>query len=178
MPHAVTHIIITMVIVSLIRHYIVGKQNMKLYLVLVGGLGGILPDLDIPIYWVLRFLNGANLLDVHRGTTHTIYFLLIFIIIALVFQFLVKHKELTKVFWILSLGIFLHLILDAVLSGYINPLYFDFLGIRFGIDYPIGLNILDFQGGLEDTLVPAFDGVVLILWLIHEYAKNNIKEFF
>ena len=177
MPHAVTHIIITMVVLSLIRHYLIGEKKMKLYLVLLGGIGGILPDLDIVAYWILKFVNGAHLLDIHRGITHTIYFLFLFIILSLVFQFCTKHAELKKIFWILTLGIFIHLILDAILSGYINPFYFDFLQIKFGIDYPIGLNLLEFEGGLEDTLVPAFDALVLIIWLTYEFSRNNIKDF-
>lgn len=169
MPHAVTHVLIVIIIASIIRDYIVKKKFSLIY-VLIAGVAGLLPDIDIPIYWLLSLFT--NIPEIHRTFTHTIFLPLIFFGLAFIF----KNKKLFKlnlklVFLMISLGTFIHLLLDAFLAGYILPLY-PFSHVL------IGLNIIQYLPlVIQKSFLPAVDAVLLILWLAHEQIKHRIKDF-
>ena len=52
MPYAVTHVIFALVIADVIRDYVVrDKKKFPLHYVLIAGIAGLLPDIDILFDW-------------------------------------------------------------------------------------------------------------------------------
>lgn len=169
MPHAVTHVLIAIIIADIIRDYIV-KKKFSLFYILIAGIAGLLSDIDTPLYWLLSLFT--NVPEIHRTFTHTIFLPLIFFGLAFIF----KNKKLFKlnlklVFLMISLGTFIHLLLDATLAGYIIPLYpFSYI--------IIGINLVQYIPlAIQKSFLPAVDAVLLILWLTHEQIKHRIKDF-
>ncbi|MFH1332021.1 MAG: metal-dependent hydrolase, partial [archaeon] len=94
MPHAVTHVLVAIIIADIIRDYIVkNKKQIPLYLVLVAGIAGLLPDLDIIAYWFLRIVSSIEISEVHRTFTHTLFIPAIFLAIGFATY---KMKRITK----------------------------------------------------------------------------------
>jgi len=179
MPQAVTHVIIALIIASLVRELSMFKREgirFPLHYVLIAGVAGLLPDIDIILYWGLYFA-GLSLSEVHRTFTHTIFVPLIFIILAGVF-YKYKNKEfgkhsltLTGIFLMLALGSFVHLVLDASIAGAIRPLY-PFSQLR------IGFSIVDYlPKGLKTLFFPTLDAILLVLWLIYLEVRHRISDF-
>ena len=83
MPLAVTHVLLTIMIVDLYRDYVAKhKKYFTLHTVFIAGFAGLLPDIDIPLNWVLNIF-GAGI--IHGTITHTPLFAFIFLIPAFVF---------------------------------------------------------------------------------------------
>ena len=96
MPLAVTHILTPLILSDIYRDYI-AKKKFNLRYILVAGLAGLLPDIDIAIAWVLRLVSNINISEIHRTFTHTLWFPLIFLILFFItknydFKFLKKQK--------------------------------------------------------------------------------------
>lgn len=175
-PNAVTHILVPLIAVELYRDYAVkNKRRFPLHYVLIAGLAGLLPDIDVLIYWIINGFSNVGLNEIHRTFTHSLFFPLIFLVLSLVFwkvniKFFGKHKlKLDYVFFLLGFGAFVHILLDFLLSGYVMPIY------PFSADYA-GLNLLG--GSLEGTLISGLDAILLAGWLIHEELKHKISGFF
>lgn len=174
MPHAVTHVLVPIILVDLYRNYISkARKKFHLHYVLIAGLAGLLPDIDIVIYWFLKLFMNISLSEIHRTFTHTLFFPLIFIILGL----LTKNKtikiykdklKLNWVFYMIALGITIHLLLDMILLGTIKPFY-PFLY------YSIGFNII--KDSLEGTILPGLDAILLFIWLIHLELKHKISDY-
>lgn len=181
MPQAVTHILIPIILLSLFRDiFFQGKQREKfpLHYVLIGGLAGILPDLDIAIYYIFSFF-GFTMKEMHRTFSHSIFFPLIFLVLGILFHlFKIRNKELGKhhlkiyvIFYVLTLGIIIHLILDAFLVGTILPLY-PFSNFSFG------LNLISYLPlNWQSSIIPVIDAGLLILWLIYLEVKHKVSDF-
>ena len=173
MPHAVTHVLFPLVLVDLYRNYLHKAKKIHLHYVLIAGLAGLLPDIDVVVYWLLNIFMSISLSDIHRTFTHTLFFPLIFVILG----FLTKRAKvkiykdklkLNWVFYMIAFGIFIHLILDALLAGSIKPFYpFSY--------YEIGLNLI--KNSLEGTLMPGIDAILLFIWLIHLELKHKISDY-
>jgi membrane-bound metal-dependent hydrolase YbcI (DUF457 family) len=181
MPQAATHILAPLVGGSIVRDYFVKKKDKKkfpLHYILILGIAGIIPDLDVALFWVLSFF-GFGLNQVHRTFLHTIYIPLIFFIFGLIFyglkanlKGLGKHKlRLDIIFFMISLGCLIHLILDALLAGYIRPLY-PLSDFAFGLDV---FSYLPKQ--LIPLAAPCLDAGLLIIWLIYLEWKHKISDF-
>lgn len=160
MPYAVTHIVITIVIASLLWHYFL-KRKGKLYYVLVAGVFSILPDIDYIIYYIFNPLTGIAMNSIHRLYSHSFIWIFLILFFSLFF-----HKKLF--FYFAALGFSLHLVLDGSLVGGIYPLY------PF-INYKLGLNLL--SGTYGNAILMGLDAVILIGWLYHEYKHREIKDF-
>ena len=183
MPQAVAHILVPLVLVSLFRDYLVKKRIKKnkkkfpLIYALIAGLAGIIPDLDIAAFWILYFFE-FTFEGVHRTFMHTLFIPLIFILLASIFYNLKNPKYLEKnklklwiIFLMISLGSFIHLILDATFQGTINPLYPI-------LDFRIGLNLLRYlPDTLERLAAPSIDAALLIIWLVYLEWKHKISSF-
>lgn len=168
MPHAVTHVLIAIIIFDLYRDYFIkDKRKMPLNFVFIGGVAGLLPDIDILLFWILNNFLGVPVEWFHRGFTHTVFFPLIFLGIASMFYKLKKHK-LSTVFSVISIGITIHILLDMLLSGGVTP-FFPFWGFTFE------------WGLFANTQLPAFwaglDAIILLAWLYHEERKHKITDF-
>ena len=168
MPLAVTHVLIAIILVDLYRDYLVkDKRKIPLGFVLIGGVAGLLPDIDIPIYWLLHNFLGFNIPWFHRGFTHTVFFPMIFLGIALMFHQLKKHK-LSIVFGVISFGVTIHILLDMLLSGGVTP-FFPFWDFTYEWGIFANIALPSFWQGL--------DAMILLAWLWHEEVKHKIKDF-
>jgi len=177
MPHAVFHIIFAMLVAEFIREYAVkDKKKFPVYYIFIAGIAGILPDLDIVAYWILYFF-GFSLNQVHRTFTHILFIPLIFLILAVI-SWNFKNKELGKhhlklhnIFLMIVLGSFVHLFLDAIISGTISPFY-------PLSSFSLGLNLINFiPYPLQWLVDPSLDAGIFILWLFWLEYKHKISNF-
>ncbi len=177
MPNAVTHVLIVIIVLSLFRDYFIkNKKTFPLHYVLIGGIAGLLPDLDVAIYYILSFF-GFTLKEVHRTFSHNLLVVVIFITLGF-FMYGFKNHELSKhhlklrnLFFVVALGVFVHLILDATLSGVIMPFY------PFS-EFSIGLNLVGyFPQAWQDSFMPSLDALLLVLWLIYLELKHRLSDF-
>ncbi|MEA3378708.1 MAG: metal-dependent hydrolase [Nanoarchaeota archaeon] len=165
MPNSVTHIIIALVIAAVIRDFVV-KKKFSTFFVLVAGIAGAAPDADILLYWVLNLFQEVPLSLVHRWFTHSLFVPLIFLIAAFFFW---KRRKAFLLFAMIALGIFIHIILDILFSGYVRPFY-------PLSEWQVGLNLVP-ATTFGSLMVLGLDGLLLILWLLWEYRRRNIKDF-
>ena len=91
MPQAVTHVLIPIILLSIFRHIYQKRTGKKFHLqyVLIGGLAGIIPDLDIPIFWIMNYF-GYSYEQIHRTFLHTIFIPIIFLALALISKYTIK----------------------------------------------------------------------------------------
>lgn len=183
MPQAVAHILIPILLVSLFRDFYLRKREKKhfpLHYVLIGGLGGVLPDIDIILSIILNFL-GIDGWNIHKTFTHSLFFPLIFVIIYLILKpihkkakvcNLTRHKlELSKIFLVLAIGISLHIFLDSIF-GESAFFFYPFLLNDYGV------NLVSYLSKeLQELFFPTLDGVLLVLWLIYLELKHRISDF-
>lgn len=171
MPLAVTHVLVSIIPVSLWRDYVTKhKKYFPLLTVLVAGIAGLLPDIDVPISWLLGKLGLVTGLLAHRGITHTPLFGLIFLIPGLILWYNKKHKWAVLCF-VITFGILLHIALDVLVSSEIGSMLFWPLSNH---NYSSHFLPKTFAG----TFYPSLDALLLLAWLVHEEVKHKIKDFF
>ena len=87
MPLAVTHILVPIILMDLFRDHILKKRGVITNKhVLLAGLAGLFPDIDLPISFLILKEN------VHRLYTHTIFIPILFLSISVFFYFVKKKK--------------------------------------------------------------------------------------
>ena len=174
MPQAVTHIIIPLVLVDIYRDYIV-KKKFNIRYVLIAGLSGLLPDIDIAFAWILRLFSNISITELHRTITHSVWFPLFFLVLFFLtknysIKFIKKQKlKLNYVFLAIAFGTFIHIILDLTFSGYVSIFY-------PLSNFSIGLNIVPL-GFFEGTFFAGLDAILITIWLIHEELKHRISDY-
>ena len=179
MPQAVLHILVPLILMALFKNWWEtrkGKKTFSLHYVLVAGIAGLIPDIDIAAFWVLHFF-GFTLNEVHRTFAHTIFVPLIFLILFFAFRD-VKIKQIRKhkikssvVFLMIAFGSFVHLILDATFAGQIILLY------PFS-SFAIGLNLVGYlPEPLRDLVIPSLEAALLVIWLIYLELKRKVRDF-
>lgn len=167
MPQAVVHVLFTIIAIDLFRDYIIkDKKKIPLSFVFIGGIAGLLPDADIPIYWLLNNFLGIQVEWFHRTITHSLFFPLMFFIIAMIF--LMINKRYSILFAIITFGVSFHIFLDYAFAGYIMPFY-PLSTTTYGLD------ILTKTGLI--AIMPGLDAIVLLLWLWHEEVTHKISDF-
>ena len=179
MPQAVTHVLIPIILLSIFRHIYQKRPGKKFHLqyVLIGGIAGVIPDLDIPIFWVMHYF-GYSLEQIHRTFLHSIFIPLIFLVLAFISKLTIKRRvgrnklSITIILLLCALGSIIHLILDATLAGYIQPLY-PFSNILIGTGFPF--NIL--PDHIAMIFLATVDGVLFILWILYLEIKHKISDF-
>lgn len=171
MPQAVTHIIIPLVLADVYRDYIANKKFNVRY-VLIAGLAGLLPDIDILFAWLLMIFSSVSISEIHRTITHSLFFPLIFLVLFFITnncnpKFLKKQKlKLNYVFLAVAFGILTHILLDSLFSGPVQILPNVFFGFNI-------IPLDAFQG----TFFAGLDAILLTLWLIHEELKHKISDY-
>lgn len=173
MPLAVTHVLLTTILVDLYRDYVTKhKRLFTLWTLFVAGVAGLLPDIDIPVRFVLSNL-GVAVPDIlhHGGLTHTPFFGLMFLIPALVLWSMKKHK-LSVMFFVVTFGVLFHTVLDYAIGG----------GDEAGLMllYPLSEDRIRMGVLLGDEFfasVTAMDALILLAWLFHEERKHKIRDF-
>lgn len=167
MPNAVAHVLVAMFVAEIIRQFVVKKKFSSVY-VLVAGIAGLFPDIDIMIYWVLSFFTQVPLADVHRQFTHTIFVPLLFLVVAIIVY---QSRQMFLTLSMVALGCFIHILLDGALSGGIMPFY-------PLTNYVFNLNLIsNIFGAVGNTVLIGLDAILLVLWLIYEYRRHYIKQF-
>ena len=167
MPFAVTHVLSSIILADLYRDYFAKhKKYFTLHTIFIAGFAGLLPDIDVPINWLLNFFSLELM---HRSFTHTPLFALVFLVPAFILWKNKKHKP-AIYFFVISFGILIHILLDYVVST-------DNGGIMFF--YPLltadyALNLLK---GAGTTFFAGIDAIILLLWLWHEEIKHKISDF-
>ncbi len=167
MPYAVTHMLIPMLILDLLRHKLPKiKKELPNRYVLFAGLGGLIPDIDIPISLLFPGLL------VHRGITHTVWIPFVFLTIFLIFYSLRKHN-LAKIFLMISIGTAFHVLLDFVTAGSIQ------------LFYPLSQSY--FEVNSISTLLPNFqvpfvyagmDAILFFVWIFRMSIKRKVRDIF
>ena len=179
MPQAVTHVLIALIVASLIRDFFIkrkGRRKFPLHYVLIAGIAGLLPDLDVVAYLGLSYF-GIPLSEVHRTFTHTIFLPILFLILAF-FTWKWSNRELGKhhmtlhgIFLMIALGSFIHLVLDAGIAGVIMPIY----PIS---SYTIGFSLVSYLSPtLQGLFFPCLDAALLVLWLVYMEYRHRISDF-
>ena len=179
MPQAVAHILLPLVLMSLIRDLLIkknGRKHFPLHYVMIAGIAGIIPDLDIAAFWILHFF-GFTINEIHRTFMHSIFIPIIFLLCAIIFSkskviILKKHQlKISIIFLMLAFGSFIHLLLDAIFAGYIFPFY------PFS-HYLLGLNLFGYlPEALEIIVAPSLDAGLMVIWLIYLEWKHRISDF-
>lgn len=168
MPNAVTHILIPIILVDLIRDY---KLKDKNYLttnhLLIAGIAGMLPDIDVAFGLLLTFINDSSPMIFHRLITHSLIIPALLLIATIVAHYMKRHDT-YKVTLMITIGYTIHLILDFLLIGTLMPFY-PFSTIE------IGLNIT--TGQTAGVLMLALDTIILLAWLIHEQLRHRIIDY-
>lgn len=167
MPQAVVHVLFTIIVLDLFRdHFLKNKKELPLHFIFIGGVAGLLPDIDVPLFWLLKNFLGFDAPWFHRVFTHTFLFILIFLFISLIyFDF---NKKVSKLFAVITFGVAFHIFLDWLLVGAVAPFY------PFS-DATYGLNLI---GKLNLPLaVEGFEAIVLLWWLWHEEKLHKISDF-
>ena len=144
---------------------------------MIAALGGVLPDIDTLVFWILYFF-GFTLEQVHRTYTHSLVFVAALLIIALLVQPLRSHQlgkhriRLSAVFVLLAFGVFMHIALDSIIVGHnIKPFY------PFS-SYEIGFDLISFLPQvLQGLATPMLYGILLITWVVYLELKHKISDF-
>ncbi|MEK6950095.1 MAG: metal-dependent hydrolase [Nanoarchaeota archaeon] len=166
MALAVTHVLIPLVLLDLFRHYLFGKNKFPRYLVVIGGIAGLAPDLDIPLGWLVSLLTGVPA-NYHGLFTHSIFFVLLFLAIGLIRHY--QHDRTTaKIFYVIAFGWLVHLPLDCLYGGAKSFLW-PWLSGTFSW-CPTFIT--------DDLYAMGIDAALLVLWLVHEEVQKKIKDYF
>ncbi|MBI2140144.1 metal-dependent hydrolase [Candidatus Woesearchaeota archaeon] len=169
MPQAVVHVILTIIALDLIRDYAIKKRKfIPLHYLFLGGIFGLLPDADIPVYWLAKNILGYEAVWFHRTITHSLLFPFAAILLAaLAFSF-ARKKRLWLFFAVMAFGFSMHLLLDGILTGYI-PLFYPFSEARFGI------NLLGRIGW--PAIVEGLEAVILLIWLYDLDRRHRLRDY-
>jgi membrane-bound metal-dependent hydrolase YbcI (DUF457 family) len=168
MPYAVTHVILTIVVLDLIRDYVIkdGKR-IPLHLLFLGGIAGLLPDIDIPLYWLLNKVLGIQINWFHRTFSHSIFFALLFLLATILLLFTNKEK-----YWlpmaVISFGVCFHIFLDVIFAGYVT-LFYPFTTTKFGFDLAAKIAWPGLMEGL--------DALILLVWLYDLDRRHRLRDF-
>ena len=188
MPYAVTHILIAIIAAEIIRDYIVkDKRKFPLHYVLIAGIAGLLPDIDVLFVYSARALGivAEKALELHASFTHSFLWVGIFLLAAFMVLGIEKeygkskgvkwlekgftkhHLKISGILFIIALGILIHLSLDFLIAGQARLLFFS---------EPFGLNLIP-EGRFGNMIAAGVDAVLLLGWLIHEELKHKISDF-
>lgn len=183
MPQAVAHILVPILLVSIFRDFYLRKKDKKhfpLHYVLIAGLGGVLPDIDI-IFSIILNLLGINNWNIHKTFTHSLFFPLIFVLIYFLLKSvhkkakicnLTRHKlKLSTIFLVLAIGILSHIFLDSIF-GEQAFFFYPFLLLDYGINL-----VSYFSKPLQNLFFPTLDGILLVIWLVYLELKHKISDF-
>ena len=183
MPQAVTHILLPIIAFAIFRDFYLKRNDKKkfpLHYVLIAGLGGVLPDIDFIISLFLNLAGSSNWY-IHKTFFHSLLFpastlILFFILRPINIKAKVcnigKHNlRLSTIFLILTIGILIHFLLDA-LVGNMSYWFYPFSDHDFGLNL-ISIVSKDFQS----FFMPLLDGILLVIWILYLELKHKISDF-
>jgi len=177
MVYAVTHVLIVVILLELFReHFVKNKQNFPFHYVFAGGIFSLFPDFDVAVFYILSFF-GFTIEQIHRTFSHNIFIPLLFAALAFVsYKFKSKklsehHIKLKNLFLVIAFGIFIHLVLDALIWGKISPFY-------PLSNYSIGLDLVKaVPSAWQKSFLQSLDAALLIIWLVYLELRHKISSF-
>ena len=174
MPFAVTHVILTIVLVGLFRDFFM-KHKFSTSFLELAGFAGLLPDAGIVIDWLLAaFFNSST--SVHRLYTHSVIWAVLFAAIAVfvhfsakkkqynLFQYKIKKNSVVLIFAIIAFGWLIHILLDCMLAGT------EHLTLIPGLP-------LTCPRAVSSNVLASFDAIILLAWLFWEQHKHRIIDY-
>ncbi|HZX44248.1 MAG TPA: metal-dependent hydrolase [Candidatus Nanoarchaeia archaeon] len=168
MPFAVTHVILTIVALDIIRDYIIkDRKTFPLHYLFIGGVAGLLPDIDIPLFWLLDAL-GISVSWFHRTFTHSLLFAFAFMLVTVTLFLYSKKRKHWLLAAVATFGVSFHLLLDGLLGGYIM-LFYPFSTIGFGIDLAQYITMPAIWQGI--------DALILLVWLWDLDRRHNLRDY-
>ncbi len=180
MPQAILHILVPLTLAALFKDIYErnhGRGTFPLHYVLIAGIAGIIPDLDVAVFFIVHLLFGLDFDAIHRTGAHTLFVPLAFCGLAIIFRkshvkFLrTHHLKVPIVFYLLAFGSLIHMILDSIFGGTIMPLY-------PLSHFAIGFNLV---GRLPEQIgrvfVPSLEAGLFVLWLIWLEVKHKVSDF-
>jgi membrane-bound metal-dependent hydrolase YbcI (DUF457 family) len=165
MPLAVTHVLLTIIAIDIFRHAFKKKELIPLGYLLIGGIAGLLPDIDIPFFWLLSFFR-FNLEWFHGTFTHILLIPFVILIACLItYRY---NKKAGILLGIITFGYGFHIILDFIFYGTnLSPLWPFFITQFNGVT-----SYLDIRG-----LEMGLDAFILLGWLWYEEIRHKIDDF-
>lgn len=174
MPQAVVHFVIPIVLGVLIWKIYTKNKPLSLICALALGMGGILPDIDYAVFWPLYSLGiVSDLAAVHRTYTHSLFFPFLLFIAGLVLvktRITLKGSNIGLLTMLLSAGSLVHMVLDALISGYVMPFYPLSL-------MEMGTGLLDSIGEeLRHDVIATLDGIVFVCTLAYLVLTKKLTS--
>ena len=161
------HVLFAIIVIDLFRDYFLkNKRLIPLHYIFIGGVAGLLPDLDIPLFWLFNNIFGLSVPWFHRTLSHSLVFPLILLLIAIFYNQFNKKKAI--LFGIITFGVAFHIFLDFIFAGTVMPFY-PFSIMAFGLDLFSYVNVPAFIEGVE--------AIILLVWLYHEEKRHKISDF-
>ena len=183
MPFAITHILVPLILAALFKDLYERKTKKKfsLHYVLIAGLAGIIPDLDVALFWLLNFFSNTEYDIIHKTYAHSLLVPLIFLILFIALKNtnakaricnIGKHKlNLSIIFLAISFGSLTHIILDIIFS---QP----FLIFLPFTNFQAGFNLLSqLPTDLQDIALHSMEAALLIIWLAYLELKHKVSDF-
>ncbi len=177
MPYAVTHILIPLILVAILRD--LKEKKFSLHYAFIAGFGGILPDIDILISIALKVI-GTYDWQIHKTFTHSVFFPIAFLILFLITKPISKkarvcnigrHKlSISLIFLAISFGTLMHITLDTLL-GSPSYLFYPFSNIDYSLDV---FNWVSKE--IYPLVFPLLDGFIFIIWLVYLEWKHKISD--
>jgi len=154
MPFVVTHMLVPMILIDIFRDNILKIKKSKLSnkYILIAGLAGLLPDIDIPLSIFFPTLFA------HRTITHTVWVPLTFLFLFSVFHF-IRKRNWSMIFLMCFIGTAIHITLDVVTAGSIQ------------LFYPISKTLFAvylIPAGSVIFVYSAMDAVLLWIWFFRK----------
>ena len=118
---------------------------------------------DIPLSWAYNFVTGAQG-SFHGDFTHSIVFVLLFLVLGLLF-YVRRNRKWASIMTVISAGWFMHLALDWIYGGGKG-----FLWPFLYIPYVPSWNLYAFA--------PEIDAILLVLWIVHEEVHGFVRDYF
>ena len=181
MPTAVFHILFPLIILSLYRNHFLTKEKRALFslsYVFIGGLAGVIPDIDFIPVWILSFFINDSY-SLHGKLSHSLFILPVLFFVGFLFfskfdyKFKFRNDELkvSIILFLLCFGSAIHIFLDYFLGGGLFAFY------PF-INEGVGFNpALVFPESLQPWFIPSLEGIFLVCWLIYLFYYRKIKDF-
>ncbi len=167
MALAVAHVLIAIFVLDLFRHYVFGLKKFPRYLIVIGGIAGLAPDLDIPLGMIISFITGKTV-ELHRVFTHSFFFVLLFAAIGV----LLHYKKITlwrNMSYVVAAGWFLHIFLDCFYGGDLSHSFF-FWPLSNPPTFCPSWNLYTYGNHI--------DAIILVMWLIHEEVHKKVRDYF
>ena len=165
MAFAVMHVLGAIIILEIVRHYIIGPKKFPKYLVVIGGIAGLLPDIDIPLGWVYFWVSGVHV-DLHATSiSHSLIWVVLFVSLGLLFR-CIADKRWSYIAYVIAAGWAIHIGFDW------------FYGEYKLIFWPFATSQSFFPTWEIWRYSESIDAILLVLWLVHEEIHKRIKDYF